>query len=55
MKMAFMRRKPDNLLITINCFHVSIHFFGHPDGMWKFPGHRSNPLLSSDNTRSLTH
>ena len=40
---------------------ISLIFFGHTCGMWKFPGqglnscHSSNPSCFSDNARSLTH
>ena len=30
------------------CFFVCLFVFGHAQGMWKFPGQRSNPHLSSN-------
>ena len=42
-------------------FSFLFFLFGHTHGMWKFLGqgsnlhHKSNPSLSSDTTRSLTH
>ena len=36
-----------NINITINSFSIIFFFFGHPYGMWKFLGQRSNLCHSS--------
>ena len=47
-------------LSFFNFLYIFKKFFGHPHGMWIFPGkgsnpyHNSNPSHSSDNTGSLT-
>ena len=56
------QRSPESFLLSF-LFHssLSLFFFGHPHGLWKFSGQGSNLLHSSDpsccrdNTGSLTY